>query len=309
MADIGSLSFTAEMPAGQWWLARNLPSVAPVQPNLLGAIGRGDITAEPFDHVLRHRVLPEACYAALQDSFPALETIMAGRKVDAGNAAVRLSAIEILRSPRIASAWRDFFAFHTSADFWAEIVRVFGPLIRNTYPQIEQRFGRPLEDLRVGVRGSGEAADVRLDCQFVMNTPGTERGSVKTPHVDKRQTLFSSLFYLRDAADETEGGDLDLYAWKRQPRFLTYRMILPEDIEHRRRIGYAANTMICFVNTPQAVHGVSARAPSTVPRRYINLVAELPFHLFSANYLGLPARLWYWKQAGQVRRRQVGSDY
>lgn len=309
MADIGPLSFSTEMPASRWSLATALPAVAPGQLNLLGGSDPGDIAREPFAHLLRRQALPEGNYAVLQDSFPSLETILAGRKIDAGNAAVRLSAIDILGKPRIGSDWRDFFAFHTSAAFWAEIVRVFGPFIRNTYPQIEQRFGRPLEELRVGLRGRDESADIRLDCQFVMNTPGTERSSVKTPHVDKRQTIFSGLFYLRDAADETQGGDLDLYAWKRRPRFLTYRMILPGDIEHRLRVAYAANTMICFVNTPQAVHGVSAREPALVPRRYINLIAELPFHLFSATYIGLPARLWHWREAAQIRRRQVGSDY
>jgi hypothetical protein len=294
-----------KMPDGG---ATTSPSVAAL--NVLGSAGTGGTAAQPFPHVLLPEALAPSVYAALEQSFPSLETILAGRRADAENAAVRLSAVDVLVNDNIDRLWRDFFAFHGSADFWKAIVRVFGDDMRRTYPHIEERVGRKLEDFRVGLRGTDQPADVKLECQFVMNTPSSATSSVKTPHVDKRQTVFSGLFYLRNENDASEGGELELYRWKRDPRFLTYRMILPRDVEHVTSVAYGRNTMIGFLNSAEAVHGVSPRGPSVMPRRYINLIAELPFHLFAAPYISVPARLWHWREAGQIRRRQVaGGEY
>ncbi|HVI89525.1 MAG TPA: hypothetical protein VM659_14560 [Dongiaceae bacterium] len=278
--------------------------------NVLGTAGTGRTALQPFPHVMLPEALAPSVYAELEQAFPTLETILAGRRPDAENAAVRLSAVDVLANDNIDRLWRDFFAFHGSADFWAAIVRVFGNEMRRAYPDLEGRVGRKLEDFRVGLRGTDQPADVKLECQFVMNTPSSTTSSVKTPHVDKRQTIFSGLFYLRNTSDISEGGELELYRWKRAPRFLTYRMILPGDAERVASLPYARNSMIGFLNSAQAVHGVSPRGPSIVPRRYINLIAELPFHLFAAPYMGVPARLWHWREAGQIRRRQVaGGEY
>jgi hypothetical protein len=121
-----------------------------------------------------------------------------------------------------------------------------------------------------------------------MNTPVTKRSSVKTPHVDKYDKIFSALFYMRAHDDRTTGGDLDLYRWRRAPRFLKHR-VLPDDVEHMKTIAYAPNTYVAFVNSPQSVHGVSPRDVTTVPRRYINFIAEVPVRAFEPRQ----ANLWH----------------
>src|SRR5262249_50282038 len=102
--------------------------------NVLGA-GIGRVAAQPYPHVMLPEALAPALYAELEQSFPSLETILAGRKADAENAAVRLSAADVLANDKISSLWRDFFAFHGSADFWTAIVRVFGEEMRRAYPE------------------------------------------------------------------------------------------------------------------------------------------------------------------------------
>lgn len=266
------------------------------------------VATEPFAHLLEKDVLPADLYRRLQALFPKAETILGSRRKVIENAAARLPAVKVLDNPEIAPEWREFFAVHTSQIFWADIVRVFGASLRATLPRLEEQLGRPLEDWRVGVRGADGQADLRLECQFVINTPGARTSSVKTPHVDKRQTIFAALYYLRDPEDESEGGDLEFYVWKRAPRFLSYRMILPEDVEPSCLVPYSPNTLACFVNSPQSVHGVSPRGPSTKPRRYINFIAELPFKAFTTPAMGLPARLLHWQQVRQISRRSVGGD-
>jgi hypothetical protein len=286
--------------------ARNVyaPHMTDTSTVLTGALP-GEVQRAPFPHLLRPDALPRQAYERIEASFPEPHIVL-GRRGGTAPAVARLSALQVLDNPEIGFEWRDFFAAHVSAGFWSEIVRVFGTAMRETFPDLEVRVGRGLEDFRVGIRGDRGKPDVSLECQFVINPPSATASTVKTPHVDKRQTIFAGLFYMRDAEDRAEGGDLELYTWKQAPRFLRYRMILPDDVAFDRRITYAANTLACFVNSPRSVHGVSQRMPSIRPRRYINLIAELPFHAFAVRPVSIPARIVHWQQARRIHRGQAG---
>ena len=248
-------------------------------PSLLASARSADVTTEPFAHLLLAGALPAADYRTLDEQFPPLAVIAAGTPAPGSNEAVRLSATHALERPDLSAAWRRFFELHTSHDYWQDVVRVFGASLRAAFPTLEATIGRPFEEWRVARRGVAMEADVRLDCQFVMNTPVTRRSSVKTPHVDKYDKIFSALFYMRPPDDPTAGGDLDLYRWRRDPRFVKHR-VLSSDVEHVRTIPYAANTYVAFVNSPRSVHGVSPRNVTDVPRRYVNFIAEVPVRAF-----------------------------
>ena len=214
------------------------------------------------------------------------------------NEAVRMSTAQALGRIDICPTWQRFCEFYTSNTYWLEVVRVFGGYLRTVFPSLEAQIGRGFEDWRVARRGSSEEADVRLDCQFVANTPVTTRSSVKTPHVDKYDKILSALFYMRDPHDRTEGGDLDLYRWRRPPRFVKHR-VLPNDVERVKTIVYSPNTYVAFVNSPQSVHGVSPRDVTTVPRRYINFVAEVPLRAFEPRQASTWHRWWSGKRGDE----------
>jgi hypothetical protein len=283
--------------------------------SILAGAQPADVAADPFCHLVAPGALPTNRYSDLAASFPASETILNGRAPRKGNAAARLPAIKVLDNPAIAAAWRSFFASHTSDHFWADIVRVFGTALRRTHPDLERKAGKRLDAWRAGPRGAEGDLDVQLDCQFVINTPWlasdgaeAEPPSVKTPHVDKRDTIFSALLYFRDPADEGQGGDLELYSWTRRPRFLRHRMILPDDLRHRKDVCYAANTVVAFVNSAQAAHGVTPRAASQLPRRYINFIVETPFKAFDTPMMGPVGRLIHWHRRRGLGLRAIGGD-
>jgi len=69
--------------------------------------------------------------------------------------------------------------------------------------------------------------------------------------------------------------------------------VLHRDVDLVKTVSYRANSYVCFVNSPQAVHGVSPRDLTDVPRRYINFIAELPIKAFEPRQLGRLQRLWY----------------
>jgi hypothetical protein len=266
--------------------------IASRTPKLLAHVTQGDIVTEPYAHYTQSDVVPTSLYQELAAEFPTLATIVNERSDIGSNEAVRMTVKQVLTDRRISPLWREFFEYHTSADYWREVTRLFAVHFRREFPGLEDRVGRAYEDWRVMPRGYAGEADVRLDCQFVMNTPVKRKSSVKTAHIDLCDKIFSALFYMRDPRDKSEGGDLDIYHWRREPRFIKHRA-LNRDVEVVKTVPYRANSYLCFVNSQQAVHGVSPRDTTDVPRRYINFIAELPVKAFEPKQLGRLQRFWY----------------
>lgn len=261
-------------------------------PRMLSHVGQGDIVTEPYAHCTERDVVPAALYEELAAGFPSLAVIVNDRTDFGSNEAVRMTVKQVLSDRRIAPLWREFFEYHTSADYWRDVTRLFAAHFRREFPGLEERVGRAYGDWRVVPRGYAGEAEVRLDCQFVMNTPVTRKSSVKTAHIDLCDKIFSALFYMRDPGDRSAGGDLGLYDWRREPRFIKHRA-LHRDVSLVKTVPYRANSYLCFVNSAQAVHGVSPRDETDVPRRYINFIAELPIKAFEPKQMGRLERMWY----------------
>jgi hypothetical protein len=264
-------------------------------PHLLANVRSEDIVDLPFAHFSTGKMLPAEVYAALEADFPSLDMILNGRNVG-NNQAVRMTVKQVLNDRRISPLWCEFFAYHTSGDYWRDVVRLFGSRFREAFPGLEERIGRRYEDWRVVPRGFAGEADIHLDCQFVMNTPVTEVGSVKTAHVDLCDKIFSALFYFRDERDDAPGGDFELYRWRRSPRFVRHRA-MSCDVKKAKIVKYDANAYTCFLNSERAVHGVSPRGITDIPRRYINFIAELPIKAFEPKQLTGWQKLWHGREA------------
>ncbi len=260
-------------------------------PHLLAEVRPEEVMLEPYAHFTRRHMVPAETYMALEAAFPSLDMILDGRAPQ-NNQAVRMTVKQVLNDRRIAPIWREFFEYHTSADYWRDVVRLFGSHFRREFPDLEERIGRCYEDWRVVPRGFAGDAELHLDCQFVMNTPVTEVSSVKTAHVDLCDKIFSALFYFRDPSDNTPGGDFEIYGWRRTPRFIKHRT-MERDVEMAKIVHYEPNAYACFVNSEQAVHGVSPRGITEIPRRYINFIAELPIKAFQPRQLNRWQKLWY----------------
>lgn len=274
-------------------------------PHMLENVRPDQVSTTPYPHHVRQNAVPLDVFRQLEAEFPDLDMILNGRKEVGSNVAVRMTVKQVLGDKRISPLWREFFEYHTSGEYWRHVTRLFGDHFRRTFPDLEQKMGRRFEDWRVVPRGFGGEADLRLDCQFVMNTPVTEVTSVKTPHVDLCDKIFSALFYFRDPRDQVAGGDLDIYAWKREPRFIKHRSI-ERDVELVETVPYAANTYVCFLNSANAVHGVSPRGITPIPRRYINFIAELPVKAFEPKQLNRLQRFFF---ADEVREAAQDDKY
>jgi hypothetical protein len=214
----------------------------------------------------------------LQASYPSLEKITRERNYQ-NNYAYKLSAAEMLEDASYPALWREFFEFHTSPAYHAELARVWGDAIRKEHPTLEQRIGAPFAAASAGrrspVKAKRSAYDIVYDCQFVINSPVRAESSVRPPHVDSVHTLIAALVYFRAPQDDSRGGDLELYRLADpNARYDQKRQVEPRLLTHFKTVPYAANRMVMWINSPRSLHGVTPRSVTEHTRQYVNVIGE-----------------------------------
>ena len=110
--------------------------------------------------------------------------------------------------------------------------------------------------------------------------------------IDLSNKLWTGLLYMRQAGDDTHGGDLELYGAPDGLRFDRHQA--PRARVVRQAVqDYAANSFIGFANSPRAIHSVSPRMPGRWFRRYVDFVAELEAPVFDVPQMGRLQRRWF----------------
>jgi hypothetical protein len=259
-----------------------------------------DVAREPFAHLVSDPALPAQIYDRLAPAFPTLRRFINGVSAFENNQAIRIPAKDIFDNPEFAPEWRNFFRYHTSQEFWHDIVRVMGPALRECHPDLERKIGKPFPDWKVVCRGTGELGDVALDALFVINTPVKRLSSVRPAHVDSETEIWAGLLYMRPQDDKTEGGDLALYSFNSNPGFGGH-YAPPSAVDEKKRIAYRANRLVSFVNSPASIHGVTPRPPTHHYRRYINLVATVPFEVFRLPTMPPFSQLRFWLERRKTK--------
>jgi hypothetical protein len=220
------------------------------------------------------------------------------------NQAIRIRSIDVINNPEFTADWREFMRYHTSQSFWLDIVRVFGDQIRKAHPTLESRTGKNLRDWVSKVRGAEGPADIILDAQFVVNTPVTRMSSVRPAHVDDEDEIWAGLLYMRSNGDTSEGGNLDIYKFRGRPAFGGHYAPL-SNVTVENSVAYGANRFASFVNSPDSIHGVTPRPPTTAYRRYINFVALTPFKAFALPAMPLHKQFTFWLERRKMKSHGV----
>lgn len=243
-----------------------------------------DVKTDPFPHLVIQDALDPAYYLELMSAFPSIETVNGEKRRLANNDATFLGAFDVLASPTISDEWKDFFRFHTSMDFFAQTIGIFGKSVAALHPSIAPEISDVREG-KLAIADSGEKADFYIQCQFGMNSSVRRESSVRTAHIDNPRKIYNALLYCRDPKDDADGGDLLLYRFRDKPGFYGRRTAMPNRIEEVARIPYAANTLVLFANSTNSVHGVTPRKPTPHVRRYINFQVELENPIFDIPYV------------------------
>ena len=262
-----------------------------------------DVTHDPFAHILIDQALNADLYKKLAASFPPPARFLRGIVPD-NNQAIRIPARDIVDNPEFSTEWREFFRYHTSREYWLEILRVAGNAIRHAHPDLERKSGKPLEDWTVKIRGTDGEADVALDALFVINTPVVTKSSVRPAHVDGMDEIYAGLLYMKPEDDPSTGGDLSIYKFKGKPQFGGHYAPLSQ-VSEEGVVKYGANRYIGFVNSPASIHGVSPRDITDRYRRYINMVAITPSSVFELPKMSLHGQLKFWLERRKTKSHGI----
>jgi hypothetical protein len=253
--------------------------------SVLRHVRPSDVVEDPYPFVVIHEALPDDLCNALIADYPRLDIL--GVDGSKNNSRWSIPAWDASRNSAIATVWKDFVAYHSSPAFFDDFVRVFGNHVVRLYPNVFPDIGS-LRALRLGIRERDEtdSCDLFLDAQISGNTAVRDASSVKTIHVDSEHKLFTGLLYLRRPEDDSTGGDLDVLRFRKDLTAAQWRkrfdgMFIDDALaEHVTRIPYSRNTLVMFVNGPNALHGVTVRQPTQHLRLFMNLVGETRVKLF-----------------------------
>jgi hypothetical protein len=256
---------------GQWFRERIMQSV-------LDRATPADISDDPFPHLVVRRALDDELYERLASEFPRPGGGM--KQLEPGKFACQARAI--LAEGRLSPTWRAFVAHHVSAEFFRRVLALFGDRIRTLHPDLENRLGKRLEDLRPGVRFADGRNEISLEAQCIYSEASDQPAHIIGPHLDRPVALYAGLFYFRVDGDDSTGADLELYRWK--PGFPAYlygvRQVPDHLVEVVKVIRYEKNTLVFFPHSSVSIHGVSIRSAAPFPRRHVNLVGEFEMSVY-----------------------------
>jgi len=233
------------------------------------------LSCNPFPHVIIKDALPTSLANQLTIEFPIVNFDTSG-----SNKRIDISASKVKKNNKISSSWKEFIDYHSSSKFFHEVLRVFRPCLLDHEYKSYLNFSS-------GIRGIDchKEKQILLDAQISINTPVIKASSVRKAHVDNTNKLFSGLYYLRRLDDDSIGGDLELLSWNKsytdKQKIKSYKEgVSPKHFSRNKRIKYANNVAILFLNSIDALHLVSPRNPTIHPRCFVNLVGELNHNIF-----------------------------
>jgi hypothetical protein len=236
----------------------------------------------PFPHVVIEDILPEEVCDGLIREMPPLDVLTHGEP-PGDNKRFNFSYADAMATRGVSPLWRDVLGQAMSQSFLKRVLRIFGPSIREFYPEFERRFA-PIDRLVAVSRQKKwrRPNNIMLDALIAVNTPAHTGGtSVRPAHLDRTDKIFVGLLYLRLPEDDSKGADLEFLRPKDEPLVYGRQRMLPiEKTTYVRTVPYRRNTLVLFLNTPRSLHGVTPRQATPHTRYFINLVGETVEPLF-----------------------------
>ena len=221
----------------------------------------------PFPHFIVKNALDKNFFNQLDIEYGILESYFQGLPdYNKNNIGMQINLEDLHKIKLDMPVWKKFMEYHSSDEFTLELYEIFKDEIENIYPNIKKNI------LNFTSRFISK-------CQPGINTPVKRRTSVRAPHLDKYNTLFSGLFYMRKKNDNSAGGDLELYKTKKNQENLFYSKCEVSNlgsIEIFEKLEYQENVFICFLNTPKSIHAVTPREVTQENRRLINFITKVP---------------------------------
>ena len=218
---------------------------------------------DPYPHFVIENALPQDVYEQLEKEWPK-EQLLSTQPYDDGMC-YRLKADEMLKPGKVSNIWKEFTKYHTSMEFYKEMIKVFGELVPH------------IEDLTLSPRGWDTGNDkIGTDCQTVMHKPIDF--SSRTAHIDNPREIYAALLYMPYKDDQSTGGEFQIHETDANITEVNKnggREVKEKAGKIIKTVPYKSNTLVVFCNnSTRCVHSVSARKNAVLHRRSVNIIAE-----------------------------------
>ena len=258
-----------------------------------------NLNLKPYPHIIIDKVLDENIYQHLDKTYISDNDLyeILGKKRYNRNARYDIRTTTVLENNKFDSIWKIFSFYHSSEYYVNELRSKFGEKLFDSMDHFKYKNIKHFRDLTIGIRNSNKKYDIETECQIGINTPSDINSHVKGPHIDNLNEVYAGLFYMKQSKDQGNGGNLEVYKTiedTNEKNFSfkiklisnkdlnvngeTYsrkRELDPKLIEKVSNIEYGPNKFVCFLNTINAIHGVSTREKNIVSRRLVNIIGEL----------------------------------
>jgi len=251
--------------------------------SVLSGVSACNVKSEPYPHIVVHNAIDATLFKQLEREFPSSELLLGDRVIE--DKTYEYSVCKIVSNPAISPIWREFVAYHSSREFFMEVLRVFGDAIVTLHQRLEHILGKSLRELSTGIRNlefrrkrAQYEVDLAMECQFYLNYTRRLR-QIVPPHVDRGTQLYGGMLYFREEADDSSGGDFQICEPRDYRKLLVSEDALNEaELDNSRVtdvVKYESNTLVFFLNSVRSIHAVSPRSATPFVRRHVNICADL----------------------------------
>lgn len=224
---------------------------------------------QPFPHLCINNALPENVYTELVQSFP--EDIVCSTPVLDNGITYRYKSNPALVEDTTPNIWKEFFEYHTSAEFFDYVTDIFEDAFLKYYPK---EIYEALKLGNVGVRKLSKKTTYVTDCQFVVHEPVDESGTTRTPHLDNPGEIYAGLLYMKKHNDNSTGGNFTLHEIDSIDSVMKQSGRAVQKSNPVKEIEYKANNFCMFLNVHNSVHSVTPRINALERRHSINIIGE-----------------------------------
>ena len=229
------------------------------------------VHTDPYPYLCVEGALPDVRYKELCETFP-MELVTSTTPHDGGICyRYKMKECQQEAPPPI---WQDFFAYHTSPEYFRACIELFAPSIETEYGV---DFLHNLSTGTVTPRDVDNSGQHVADCQFVVHEPVDQTGTSRTPHVDNPVEIYAGLLYMRQPGDTASGGNFTVH--RATGEITEVNKSLGRQVDDSLHVPhfevpYEANNFCMFLNVKDSVHGVTPRIAPTMRRRSINIIGE-----------------------------------
>lgn len=262
--------------------------------SILKKAKKKNINIKYFPYIIIKDALDNNLYDKLAQNFPSINEISESHsqinknktKIK-NNSRYNMNAEYSLKNNKITKEWKDFISYHTSYNFYMEIIKLFKNEIKKIYPDLEIKLGKKLKKLQTNIQFDNQINDISLDCQISINSPVKNNSRVIGLHIDEPNKLFTGLLYFRDKNDNSIGGNLEIYKFNddypniNNLDFKKYKNKLfnlhnnnSKKIKKIDTIKYDKNVLVFFINSKKSLHSVSIREKTDYNRKFVNFIGS-----------------------------------